>query len=139
MAQYSMRQFHCHSTVIQDRLKIGQKYSIVPSARGRVSERASQRTNAAARERSERVSEWCERTSERMSKWLITNRWREIETHTHRNIHTNKSFFFLLFESRELSFLKKIVTSKVHFVDFCSSESNLICLTKSKRKLFASN
>ena len=104
MAKYSMRQFHCHSTVIQDRLKIGQKYSIVPSARGRVSEPASQRMNAAARERSERVSEWCEQTSERMSKWLIINRWREIETHTHRNIHTNKSFFFLLFESRELSF-----------------------------------
>ena len=103
MAQYSAS-FHCESGHIEN----WHWHSIVLRARERVSERAIERTNAAARERSERVSEWCERTSERMSKWLITNRWREIETHTHRNIHTNKSFFFLLFESRELSFYVKL-------------------------------
>ena len=76
MAHYSMRRFHSNSTVIQDTLKIGQKYTIVPRARERVSERASERTIAAARERAssaEQVSERCERTSERMSEWLITN------------------------------------------------------------------
>ena len=41
----SMRRFHSHSTVIQETLKIGQKYSIVPRARERVSERASERAN----------------------------------------------------------------------------------------------
>ena len=44
MAQYSMHRFHGHSTVIQDKLKIGQKHSIVPRAQERVSERASERT-----------------------------------------------------------------------------------------------
>ena len=53
MAQYFMRRFHSHSTVIQDTLKIEQKYSIGPRARKRVSERASERMNAAARERRE--------------------------------------------------------------------------------------
>ena len=40
------------STVIQDTLEIGQKYSTVPRAQERVSERASERVSAA-----ERVSE----------------------------------------------------------------------------------
>ena len=39
--------------MIQDTLKIGQKYTIVPRARERVRERASEQTNAAAREQSE--------------------------------------------------------------------------------------
>ena len=53
MAQYSMRQFHSHSIVIQDTLETGQKYSIVPGAWERMSEQANERTNAAARERTE--------------------------------------------------------------------------------------
>ena len=38
-----------HVTVIQDTLKVGQKYSTVPRAQERVSERASERVSAAER------------------------------------------------------------------------------------------
>ena len=79
-----MRRFRSHSTVIQDTLKIGKKYSIVPLARDEgVSERARERASERVNERSgawakravcsKRVSEQCERMRERMSEWLITN------------------------------------------------------------------
>ena len=77
MAQYFMRRFHSHSTVIQDTLKIGQKYSIVPRARKRVSERANESAKRSARAkravRSKRTNEWCERMSEQMSEWPSAN------------------------------------------------------------------
>ena len=74
-----MCQFHSHSTVIQDTLKIGRKHPIVLRAREQVSEQASERTNERSGARakravwSKRVSERCEQTSERMNEWLITN------------------------------------------------------------------
>ena len=66
MVQYSMRLFHSHSTVIQDTLKIGQKYSVVPRARERVSKRASEQTQRRASEASsvEQASEWAVRANE---------------------------------------------------------------------------
>ena len=61
MAQYSMR----HSTVIQDTLKIEQKYSIVPLARERVSGRATKQSEQC------RASEWVSSASEQVSRWAI--------------------------------------------------------------------
>ena len=63
--------------MIQNTLKIGQKFSTVPRARKRTSERASERAQWSARAkravRSKRGSERCERTSERSSEWPYSN------------------------------------------------------------------
>ena len=86
MAQYSMCRFHSHSTVIQDTLKIGQKYSIVPRARERMSERASKRTKRAVW--SEQVSGRCERMSVRMSEWLITTDFKRLGITAQSTVHS---------------------------------------------------
>ena len=61
-----IRRFHSHSTVFQDTLKIGQKYSIVARARERVSERSSERTQrrASVLSSADHARKWAVRANE---------------------------------------------------------------------------